>query len=163
MLDFEVQRCTRRCANTDRELQPGEAIYSALIAQGSQVTRYDYSVESWESAPPEAIGVWKSQIPEANSKKLNWAPNDVMLDYFTRIENDAAHQDTRFVLALLLLRRRLVRQEGTETDPANREVMLLQGTRDDSEHRVIVVSPTPERIVEIQTELAQLLMGGGTP
>ena len=38
MLDFEVQRCTRKCCETDAILQPGDEFYSALVAQGSQVS-----------------------------------------------------------------------------------------------------------------------------
>ena len=36
MLDFEVQRCTRRCAATDRELKPGETFYSTLVVVGAK-------------------------------------------------------------------------------------------------------------------------------
>ena len=31
MLDFDVQRCTRRCSGSDRELKAGEWVYSALV------------------------------------------------------------------------------------------------------------------------------------
>lgn len=157
MFEFDVQRCTRRCAKTDRELKPGETIYSALISKGSQITRVDYAAEAWDAEPEDSIGWWKAQVPEPNAKKMNWAPNDVMLDFFTRIEDDAGRQDTRFVLALLLLRRRVLRQENTDSDSA--EVMVLHCPRDDSEHRVRVAYPPRDRVEQIQAELAELLMG----
>ncbi len=51
MLDFEIQRCTRRCAKTDRELAAGETYYSVLISTGGKVERRDYSAEAWEGSP----------------------------------------------------------------------------------------------------------------
>ena len=160
MFDFEIQRCTRRCANTGRELQAGELVHSVLVTVGAQVVRYDYSREGWVSAPENAIAVWKTRIPEPNSQKARWAPNEVILNYFTQLEHDTQREETRYVLALLLLRRRVVRQEGTQTDAANREILVLHCARDDTEHCVTVVPPTSERAEQIQEELARLLWGG---
>lgn len=160
MLDFEIQRCTRRCAKTDKELQPGESFYSVLVAEGKDVVRRDYSVAAWDGAPDEAIGFWKSRIPEPNSKKVNWAPNDVMLNYFVSTENDPEKRDIRFVLALLLLRRRIFRLEESEAETGSQEVMTLHCPRNDTEYRVDVISPGSERAREIQNEVAQILFGG---
>ena len=157
MLDFEVQRCTRRCAKTERELRPGEPFFSVLVSEGSQVVRYDYCEEAWEAPPEGTIGFWKSQMPEPNATRINWAPNDVMLDYFQRLETDAAKQDVRYVLALLMIRRRVLRLEDTENVDPGGEVMVLYCSRNETEYKVAVVSPGQERIQEIQQELAQLL------
>ena len=43
----------------------------------------------------------------------HWAPNDVMLNYFERLLEDPTAEDARYVLALLLVRRRMLRVEGT--------------------------------------------------
>jgi len=56
MIDYEVQRCTRRCATTQRELQPGEIFYSTLVAEGAQVVRHDYSQEAWQGPPEGVLG-----------------------------------------------------------------------------------------------------------
>jgi hypothetical protein len=157
MLDFEVQRCTRRCAKTDRELKPGEAFFSVLMTEGAEIVRYDYAEDAWEGAPEEALGWWKSRMPEPNANRLHWAPNDVMLHYFEELESQEDKLDVRYVLSLLLIRRRVVRLEDTETDDAGREVMVLYCPKKESEHRAVVASPSGERIQEIQQELAGLL------
>ena len=36
MLDFEIQRCARKCAKSDREFQAGETFYSVLISEGGR-------------------------------------------------------------------------------------------------------------------------------
>lgn len=157
MIDFDVQRCTRRCAKTDRELRPGEWIYSALVGEGAEVVRYDYSDEAWEGPPEGAIGWWKFQIPDPQSSKIHWAPNDVMLDYLERLDGQADKLDERYVLALLLLRRRVVRLEETEQDETGQDVLVLYCPKNEREYRVMVQVPTDERTEQIQNHLAELL------
>src|SRR6187549_1574499 len=111
MSDFEVQRCTRQCAKTERQLLPGETVYSVLLAEGSEIKRLDYAAEAWQAPPETAIAWWKSQLPGASSKRVHWAPNEVILDYFERLQSDESKADIRYVLALLMIRRRIVRLE----------------------------------------------------
>ena len=159
MLDFDVQRCTRRCHATERELRAGETIYSVLMREGADIVRYDYAEESWTGPPKEAMGWWKSQMPAADGKKGNWAPNDVMLHYFQQLEGDSAKEDVRYVLALLMVRRRIFKLEDSEQDESGRELLVLHCARNDQEYKTPVAEPTAERITEIQNELAKLLFG----
>jgi hypothetical protein len=162
MIDYEVQRCTRRCAATGRELRPSEEFYSTLTAEGSLVVRRDYSAEAWQGPPEGVLGWWKSHMSEPSAKKLHWAPNDVMLELLEGLEGRRDKQDMRYVLALLLIRRRVVRLEATERDEQNREVSVLYCPRRETTYRVVVELPTPERTNEIQDELARLLFAGGS-
>jgi hypothetical protein len=157
MIDYEVQRCTRHCAATGRELQPGEEFYSTLTAEGAQVVRHDYAKEAWKGPPEGVLGWWKSHMPDRNAKKLHWAPNDVMLDLLESLESQPDKMDMRYVLALLLIRRRVVRLEETETDDARREISVLYCPRRETTYRVVTATPSDERTTEIQEELARLL------
>ena len=91
---------------------------------------------------------------------MHWAPNDVILHYFEQIEEDDSKPDMRYVLALLMIRRRIVRLEDTEHDDQHREVFVMYCPRNEREYRVVVTSPTEARISEIQNELAELLFAG---
>ena len=83
-----------------------------------------------------------------------------MLDMFEQLEEEADQQDMRFVLALLLVRRRVFRLEETQIDEQNREQMVLFCPRRETTYEVLSVVPTKERQQEIQEELAKLLVGG---
>ncbi|MBW3600949.1 MAG: hypothetical protein KY475_27245 [Planctomycetes bacterium] len=158
MLDFDIQRCTRRCAALDRELAPGETFYSVLTQRGADVVRIDYSEEGWGGAPEGALGWWKSQMPDATGAgKASLAPSDVILQYFEQLESDPDRQDLRYVLALLMIRRRIVRLENTETDEQGRETLVLHCPRNETEYRTPVAPPDDARAAEIQTELSRLL------
>jgi len=159
MMDYEIGRCTRHCAVSGRELKPGEEFYSALVDQGAGSSRMDYAREVWEGPPPGAVGWWKSHIPDPNSQKLTWAPNDVMLDFFDELAEQPDRQDVRYVLALLLVRRRVMRLEESQTDTEHGEVIVLYCPRRDATYHVPAREPTPERIDEIQQHLSHLLEG----
>ena len=160
MIDFEVQRCTRHCAASGRELRPGEVFYSTLTAEGAQVVRRDYASEAWQGPPEGVLGWWKSQMSDPAAKKVHYAPNEVMLDLLEALETQAEKQDMRYVLALLLIRRRVVRLEETERDEQGHETLVLYCPRRETTYRVAVAAPTDARTQEIQTELAGLLFAG---
>ena len=156
-MEYEVQRCTRHCVTTGRELSPGESYYSVLIEKGTQLQRLDYALEAWQGPPADAIGWWKSQTPSTQTRRTHWAPNDVMLEFFDQLEGQPESQDTRYVLALLLVRRRVMRLEESETDAAGSESLMLYCPRRDATYTIPAVVPNAARIEEIQEQLAQML------
>lgn len=157
-MDYEIQRCTRHCHATGRELAAGETYFSVLLAEGAEVKRYDYSAEAWSGPPEDCIGWWQAQIPDRKSRRTHWAPNDVMLEFFDELAEQPEKQDMRYVLSLLLVRRRVMRHEETRHDEQGRELLVLYCPRREATYEVPAVSPDrPERIDEIQQELAALL------
>ena len=157
MLDFHVQRCTRQCAGEDRELLPGEVFYAVLIDEGEEVVRLDYSEAAWQGPPEDVIGWWRSRMPDNVARKFQWAPNDGLLDYFERLEDQLDRLDVRFVLALLMVRRRILRLEESNANEQGQEVMALFCPRNEKQYQVIVASPPADRMQQIQEELARLL------
>jgi hypothetical protein len=161
LLDFEVLRCTRRCAATDRALEPGDECYSVLEVEGADVIRKDFCRDAWKGAPDSAFGWWKSRVPEPTAKKIKLAPNDVLLQLFERLADSAEQCDLRYVLALLLVRRRVLRVDvagGEETMGRTAETMTLYCPRRDATYEVGVAMPAGERIDEIQQQLSELLI-----
>ena len=158
MIDYEVQRCTRHCAITGRELRRAKTFYSTLTAEGRAVVRHDYSTEAWQGPPEGVLGWWKSHMPERDAKKLHWAPNDVMLELLERLESQ--RRQARHAL-----------RAGAAVDPPSRgaagrdrtrrrrgaKCSVLYCPRRETTYRVPTVMPEDERTVEIQEELARLL------
>jgi hypothetical protein len=156
MTDYDIQRCTRHCAASGRELAAGETFYSALVSEGGELRRRDYAAEAWQGPPPASIAWWKSRIADPGARRKHWAPNDVMLEFFDELERQPDKQDMRYVLALLLVRRRVMRLEETEIDGEGRELLVLHCPRRDATYKVPAVLPDASRAEEIQQELARL-------
>ncbi|GAF97747.1 unnamed protein product, partial [marine sediment metagenome] len=136
---------------------PGETYYTVLLQEGLELVRVDYAPESWPGPPESAMAWWKSKIPDAKSARKHWAPNDVMLDVFDQLGEDPKRADERYILALLLVRRRVMRIEQYEKDEDGRDMLAVFCPRRDETYQVAVIEPSPERTEEIQDQLAQLL------
>ncbi|MGA2032437.1 MAG: hypothetical protein ABSG68_09290 [Thermoguttaceae bacterium] len=156
-MDYEVQRPTRQCFATGRELAPGEEFYSVLVAEGADLRRRDYAAEAWQGPPPGAIGWWKAQVAEPHKGRRRRAPNEVLLQVFEEIGQQPERQDMRYMLALLLVRRRVMRLEEQRRDPHGGETAVLYCPRRETTYEVRAAAPQPERIEQIQEELARLL------
>ncbi|HVX12920.1 MAG TPA: hypothetical protein VHC22_17185 [Pirellulales bacterium] len=162
MIDYDVERCTRHCAASGRELTEGEEFYSVLVTEKRDVRRHDYATEAWSGPPNGALAWWKSRMPTREAKKGQLAPNEVLLELLTELERVPEKADMRYVLALLLVRRRVLREEDVQHDESGHEVLVLYSPRDESTHRVVVHEPTDVRADEIQAELARLLYAEAT-
>ena len=160
-MDFEVQKFTRRCATTERELTAGEVFYSVLIAEGADVVRRDYAEECWEGPPEKSIGWWKSEVPDPRANRLQWAPNEVMLHYFRQLQSQGEKREVLYILTLLLIRRRIFKLETTESLPFGHEVMVIYCPKTEEEYQVPVCTPTEDQVAKIQQELAELLFAKG--
>jgi hypothetical protein len=156
-MDYEIQHSTRRCATTGREFAPGETYYSVLVGEGAELKRYDYAAEAWKGPPEEAIGWWKSQVPQPAARKKHWAPNDVMLHFWDELAEQTDKWDMRYVLTLLLVRRRVFRLEEEKRDAGGPELLVVYCPRRETTYEVPAVTPSPPRVEQIQEELAALL------
>ncbi len=158
MMDFDIKRTARRCHATDRELKPGESFYSELVEENNEMRRVDYCEEAWNGPTPNCIGWWKARIPERDSGKVYWAPRNVQIAYFEQLLSSSGTAVTAYVMALLLVRRRVLQlvdshcEEGSHT-----EVMELYSAKDKNTYHVAVQSPAPGEIALIQQELASHL------
>ncbi len=156
-MDYEVQRSSRHCSVTGREFAPGECYYSVLMAEGADLKRVDFAADAWQGPPEDALGWWKSQVPDRTAARKHWAPNDVMLDFWDQLAEQPDRQDMLYVLTLLLIRRRVFRLEEENRDAQGRELLVVYCPRREATYQVLVVMPDEPRVEQIQEELAALL------
>jgi hypothetical protein len=158
MLDYQIQPNTRRCSATGRDLKPGERYFSVLLDEEGRFVRRDYSVEAWQGPPTGAFSFWVGRIPSGETKKRPPIDDELLLDCFTRLdgETESGRVNFRFVLALLLMRRRRLKLEGSVVEEGD-EVLVMRCTRSGAEHRVVNPQLTDEQIAEVQEEVFQTL------
>jgi hypothetical protein len=156
-MEYEVQQAARCCSVTGREFAPGETYYSMLLDDAAQLKRLDFAADAWPGPSPDALGWWKSQVPDRKSNKKHWAPNDVMLDFWDGLAEQPDRQDMRYVLTLLLVRRRVFRLEDEKLSGQDGEVLTVYCPRRDATYDVSATVPDTSRIAAIQDELAALL------
>ena len=103
LLDFEVKTCSRRCAHSDKNLEPGEVYFSVLEVRQSETIRRDFSAEAWPGPPAECLGWWRSRVP-LRDEKPKLAPTDVLLNLFSALAEQPSETQFRYLLGLLLTR-----------------------------------------------------------
>jgi hypothetical protein len=158
MVDYQIQPCSRQCCVSGRPLQPGETCYSALLIEGAALVRRDYSAEAWQGPPPGAFGYWASKVRASDKEKRPAVDPEMLFDCFARLEGQAepARVNFRYVLALLLMRRRRLKFEGAATADG-REVLRLRCSQTKAIHEVINPALADEEIQAVQDEVFKVL------
>jgi hypothetical protein len=124
---YDVQKTSGVCLSTGRTLEPGEDCYSALIdvpaaeREGGDdlgMRRVDVSTAAWEGGfrPPHLFSFWKTTVPLPSEKKKTFVDDAVLLNLLRRLEDATEPQRLafRYVVALILMRKKLLRYDGTD-------------------------------------------------
>jgi len=161
--EWQLESSKGRCAVTGRELSEGEEFYSVLFedeAVESGFRRADYSVEAWAGVPEGAYCHFKTHVPVKEKKRRLLVDNEVLVNFFLRLaeETDPLRVQFRFVLALILMRKRLLKYEGSE-DKDGDEVWRMMLASDHSEQRVVNPRLTEEQIEGVSGQLGAILHG----
>ena len=157
MTDYQIKRNSRRCHGSGRELKPGEEYYSELItlpaSAAGEFERRDWSMEEWKGPSGETIGWWHSRIPLITGNRVYWAPVEVLREYFRQLRETPGCEAKAWLMGMLLVRRRLLRLDGEETD-ADGNTWLVLSDPDRQTIRVRVVEVGEEQQQQIQQEFS---------
>jgi hypothetical protein len=158
MIEYQIQPNTRRCAQSGRELQPGEKVYSVLLEADGKWVRQDYSSEAWQGPPHGSFSFWAGRIPPGEQNQRTPIDDDLLLDCLERLEGEKepARVNFRYVVALLLMRRKRLRFEEARTEGAQ-EVLVLRCVRTRNTHRVRNPQLSEEEMAAVQDEVFRVL------
>jgi len=158
MIDYQIQPNTRRCAVSGRALQPGEKFYCVLLDEGDKFVRKDYGSEAWQGAPEGAFSFWAGRIPDLEQSRKRRIDDDLLVDCFQRLEGqtEPGRLSFRYVVALLLMRRRRFKFEETRTENG-REVLCLRCARTGAQHEVMNPGLTEDEMTTVQEEVFKVL------
>jgi hypothetical protein len=160
MSDFEVARAVGRCFVSGREIAPGEAFYTVLLETPQGFERRDYTSESWTGPPEGSFCHFKTRLPAKDQKKKTFVDDEVLIAFFHRLaaSDEAIKQRFRFVLSLILLRKRLLKYERTIREGIS-EFWEMRLMRDKSVHRVFNPLLDDAQIAELTGQLGVILAG----
>ncbi len=127
---YDVERPTGACAFTGRTLEPDEAYIATLVEDGDDLRRVDISLEAWQRGqrPEPLFSYWRATVPKPDDKKKLFVDDEVLMNLLRRLADATQAQRVafRFVLALILMRKKLVRYDRTErrliNNPAGEQV-----------------------------------------
>lgn len=167
--DYRVGRATGVCASSGVVLQPGDECIATLCERDEDdgFDRIDYCTSEWESGsrPERLFSYWRTIVPASDAKEKILVDDTVLMDLFERLGEDTREQRIafRFILALILMRKRLLRyvRRGDVVEGQN-EIwfMRVKGSDPDSPH-IEVINPqlSEEDIRELSDQLTEVLQG----
>ncbi|RLS77523.1 MAG: hypothetical protein DWI03_06180 [Planctomycetota bacterium] len=157
-MDLKLHRPQAACARTGRAFVAHERFHSALVRAAGGLERIDVCDEAWQGPPPEAIACWQSTFPAAHQAGPSLAPPDVLLDALEGLEENRDEEPLRYLLALQLVRRRVLRI--VNDAGAGGDELLLACRKRDREYRVRSLSPGEASAAGVEEKLAALLWSG---
>lgn len=158
MTEYQIQANTRRCSVSGRELKAGEKYFSVLMDEANVLTRRDFSVECWQGPPANAFSFWCGRIPTADSARHQPIDDEILFDCFRRLENEAdpSRVNFRYVLGLLLMRRKKLRFVESRTE-AEHEILILRCTRTREDYTVTNPRLSDEEMIAVRDEVFEVL------
>ena len=158
MADWEITRPLGECAGSGKKIENGQEYYGALVETEQGLERRDFSVEFWEQARPSVFCFWKSRLAAADQKKKLFVDDEMLMAFFERLasETDPDKVNFRFVLALVLMRKRRLKYDSTGTE-ADREIWCLRVTGDKQIVEVINPHLDEEQIEQLSSQIGQIL------
>lgn len=144
---YELGRSTGVCAATGEPLAPGDDAVAVLVEREEVgcLDRLDYSLDAWESGrrPDRLFCFWRRIIPQSNAKPKPFIDDAELLSLFTQLgESDQPRQLAfRFILSLILLRKRLLRQVGARREDGAKVTLVRIRRSDPNDPPIEVVDP----------------------
>ena len=158
MTNYQITGPARVCAASGRELKAGEKAFSVLRDEGGQFVRTDYAVDAWPGPPAGAVAWWASRVPEAGHPAKPTINVDMLVDCFEHLAGttDPARQRFRYVVALLLMRRKRFRFDDARKRD-DRETLVVRDARSGRKHELVDPQLTEPEMDAVRDEVFRVL------
>lgn len=158
MTEYHIQPPTRRCCLTGRELKAGERFFTALVESGPHFERRDFAPEAWKGPPEGSFSHWFGKVPPTAEHQKPRFDDDLLEECFERLEepHEQGRINFRYVLALLLIRRKRFRFEASRFE-GHEERLILFCPRSGKRYEVVNPRLDDEEMKEVQDEVFEVL------
>ena len=161
MNEWEIDKPLGQCYGTGTKIAYGEEYFGALVETDQGLARRDFCADYWQSQKPDVFCYWKTKLPYPDQKKQRFVDDEMLMAFFERLENETEQEkrNFRFVLALVLMRKRCLKYDTTRIEEG-KEIWRLRIVGDKSaERRIEVINPQldEEQIEQLSSQIGQIL------
>jgi hypothetical protein len=158
MDEWEIDKPLGQCYGTGRKIGYGEEYFGALVETEEGLQRRDFCTDYWEKEKPDVFCYWRTKLPRPGEKKQRFVDDDVLAVFFERLANETEQEKVnfRFVLALVLMRRRRLKYDSSELE-GDKEIWRLRITGDKKIVEVINPHLDDEQIEQLSSQMGQIL------
>ena len=158
MDEWEINKPLGQCYGTGKKIEHGEEYFAALVEAEEGLQRRDFCADYWESQKPDVFCYWKSKLPQPGQKKQIFVDDQMLMAFFERLERETEQEKVnfRFVLALVLMRKRLLKY-GETTIENDKEIWHLRVVGDKNIVEVINPHLDEEQIEQLSSQIGEIL------
>ncbi|MEJ2704989.1 MAG: hypothetical protein P8Z79_21335 [Sedimentisphaerales bacterium] len=158
MSDWEINKPLGQCYGTGVKIEPGQEYFGALVKTEEGLQRRDFCADYWESEKPDVFCYWKTKLPHPDQKKQLFVDDQMLMAFFERLEKetDPEKVNFRFVLALILMRKRILKYEDTAIDDGG-EIWRLRIVGDKQTAEVINPHLDEEQVEQLSSQIGEIL------
>ena len=159
---YDVPRPAGHCVVTGRKIEPGERFFAAVRETPEGVERLDVSPEAWEGFDrARLLAFWQSVMPAHEQKKKVFVDDEVLCTLFERLSDavEPMKVNFRFVLGLILMRKRLIAYEDArhEEEGGGRDVWVVRMKGRDERLDLIDPKLNEQQVAEVSQQLGEIL------
>ena len=158
-MDWDIGKTSLACAACGKEFAEEQRVFSVLCDDPVNLARKDYCSTCW---PQQDTGVlfsfWQTAIPRRDAPVRRFVNDEIVLDLFRRLsgQDNAERRNFRYVLALLLMRRKVLKFRAFRREEGG-DVLVVYDRLEDCEHAVLDPRLTEEQIQQVTEEVGQVL------
>ena len=158
MSDWEIKKTSGSCFGSEKQFVEGEEYYAALVEGAECLERRDYCAEYWESAKPVVYCYWKTKLPGQEEKRRVFIDEDMLMAFFERLadERDQEKLNFRFVLMLILMRKRRLKYESSKKE-GDKEFWRLRIVGENEFTEVVNPHLDDAQIEQLSSQLGEIL------
>ncbi len=158
MDEWEVSKPLGQCCGTGKKIEYGEEYFATLVETEEGLQRRDYCSDYWQKAKPDVFCYWRTKLPNPEQKKQIFVDDEMLMAFFERLERESEQEkiNFRFVLALILMRKRRLKYDSTKTE-ASREIWRLKVTGEKEFVEVVNPHLDEEQIERLSSQIGQIL------
>ncbi|MGE9268448.1 MAG: hypothetical protein ACQKBY_10150 [Verrucomicrobiales bacterium] len=122
---WSIQSRAHRCTITERPFADGETVHAALFPdpESSGYLRRDYCAEAWQARAADEpapfshwLSTYEKPVPEEKTQLASDDPESLLRRLIE--EERAESENTRYILALMLERKKILKETDTQSLPS---------------------------------------------
>ena len=160
--EYKIESSARQCSACERAFGVGEEYYSAVVEteEEGRLARRDFCPACWRPDTQTFFSFWKTSVPAPEPPRgpqlIDFAR---LLRLFERLEESADEENRRFryVLALVLMRKRRLRLISLRRLGGRAEILTLREVGGDRQHTVQNPGLSDEEIQGVADRLRDIL------
>ena len=158
MDEWEINKPLGQCHGTGKKIEYGQEYFGALVETNEGLQRRDFCADYWDSQKPDVFCYWKTRLPQPGQKKQIFVDDQMLMAFFERLEKETEQEkiNFRFVLTLILMRKRILKYDAT-TIEGDKEIWSLRIVGDKKIVEVINPHLDEEQIEQLSSQIGEIL------